>query len=188
MNKTKFMRRILPIGIGLTVVIMSVTSVYSQSLWETAKKNKDVLTITTLFTAQNVRDYLSTTAGLDNAVNWCKQTGITKVYIESFRGAYYAERATLVSARDRFLKEGFSVSGCVTTTRLGKNGVGMGWGGPCYSDKGSQEELQKIFEYTAGIFDEIMIDDFLFTECECEECIAARGDQTWSKYYNDLMV
>ncbi|HUX59555.1 MAG TPA: hypothetical protein VMV77_21460, partial [Bacteroidales bacterium] len=28
----------------------------------------------------------------------------------------------------------------------------------------------------------------LFTECECEECIAARGDQTWSKYYNDLMV
>ncbi|HUX57049.1 MAG TPA: hypothetical protein VMV77_08750, partial [Bacteroidales bacterium] len=169
MVKTKFKRRILPIGIGLTVVIMSVTSVYSQSLWNTAKKNKDVLTVTTLFTAGNVRDYLSTTEGLDNAVNWCKQTGITKVYIESFRGAYYAERETLVSARDRFLKEGFRVSGCVTTVHVGRDGIG-GWNTtPCYANKGSQEELQKIFEYTAGIFDEIMIDDFLFTECECEE-------------------
>jgi hypothetical protein len=33
-----------------------------------------------------------------------------------------------------------------------------------------------------------MIDDFLFTECECEECIAARGNQSWSDFRNDLMV
>jgi len=188
MNKTKFMRRILPICIGLTIVIISVTSVYSQSLWDTAKKNKDILTVTTLFTAQNVRDYLSTTAGLDNAVNWCKQTGITKVYIESFRRGYYADRATLVSAKNRFTSEGFKVSGCVTTTTLGKDGVGMGWSCACYTNKGTQEELQRIFEYTAGIFDEIMIDDFLNIECQCEECITARGDQSWSKYYCDLMV
>ena len=176
------------IGILSAIVVMNVTSVYSQTLWDQAKKNKDVLTVTTLFTAQNVRDFLSDADGLNNAVNWCKQTGITKVYIESFRGGYYADRGTLVSAKNRFMNEGFKVSGCVTTTRLGKDGVGKGWGGPCYSDNRSQEELQRIFEYTAAIFDEIMIDDFLFTECQCEECIAARGDQSWSKYYNDLMV
>jgi len=156
-----------------------------------AKKNREVLTITTLFTAQNVRDYLSNTTELNNAVNWCKQTGITKVYIESFRGGYYADRSTLVSAKKRFLEEGFEVSGCVTTTRVKKDpipGPG-GWSsGACYTNIRTQKELQRIFEYTASIFDEIMIDDFLFTECQCEECIAARGNRLWSDYYCDLMV
>lgn len=185
----KIMRKLSMTGIALSIVFMNITFVYSQSLWDTAKKNKDVLTITTLFTAQNVRDYLSTPDNLNTAVNWCKQTGITKVYIEAFRGGYYAGRETLINAKKRFLNEGFEVSGCVTTTRLGKNPVGNGWGsGACYSDKETRENLQRIFEYTASIFDEIMIDDFLFTECECEECITARGEQSWSDFRNDLMV
>lgn len=164
------------------------SSLYSQPLWEMAKNNREVLTITTIFPAGDVRDHLSDALSLDKAVNWCKQTGITKVYIESFRGGYYAERNTLLAARNRFINEGFKVSGCVTTTRLGKNGLG-GWNNtPCFTNTETQEELQRIFEYTASIFDEIMIDDFLFTSCECEECLAARGDQQWSKYYCDLMV
>jgi hypothetical protein len=182
------MRKLLKIGIGLLVVFMSVTPVFSQALWNLANSGKDVLTISTLFTAQDVRRYLSTTDGLDNAVNWCKQTGVTKVFIESFRGGYYAERETLTGAKKRFLTEGLEVSGCVTTVKVGKNGIG-GWNQtPCYSDKRSLEELQRIFEYTASVFDEIMIDDFLFVDCECEDCITARGEQTWSKYRCDLMV
>ncbi|MBW8040822.1 MAG: hypothetical protein FVQ85_12575 [Planctomycetes bacterium] len=51
-----------------------------------------------------------------------------------------------------------------------------------------QEELQKIFEYTASIFDEIMIDDFLFTDCECDQCQKARGDKTWADYRCSLMI
>ena len=188
MNNKNITKNLLTISNLLAIVVMSVTSVYSQTLWDQAKKNKDVLTVTTLFTAQNVRDFLTDAEGLNNAVNWCKQTGITKVYIETFRGGYYADRATLVSAKKRFLNEGFVVSGCVTTVRLGKDGIG-GWNNtPCFTNKESQEELQRIFEYTASIFDEIMIDDFLFIECECEECVAARGDQEWSMYYSDLMV
>jgi hypothetical protein len=38
------------------------------------------------------------------------------------------------------------------------------------------------------MFDEIIIDDWYFTQCTCDECITARGDQTWAKYYTDLMV
>jgi len=185
----KIMRKLSRIGIALSIIVINITFVYSQSLWDTAKKNNDVLTITTLFTAQNVRDYLSTTDNLNAAINWCKQTGITKVYIETFRGGYYAERETLTNAKKRFLNEGFEVSGCVTPTRMGKNPVGSGWGsGACYTDNETQENLQRIFEYSASIFDEIMVDDFLFTECECEECITARGKQSWSDFRNDLMV
>ena len=94
------------IGIALSILWLSVTSLIAQPLWDIARKNKDVLTISTLFIAQDVRDFLSSPTGLDNAVNWCKQTGITRVFIESFRDGYYADREALIHAKERFLKEG----------------------------------------------------------------------------------
>ncbi len=38
------------------------------------------------------------------------------------------------------------------------------------------------------MFDQIVIDDWYFTTCQCDECVAARGSQTWPEYYGDLMV
>ena len=175
-------------GFGLIIYCLNITSVYSQILWDMAKNNKDFLTVATLFTAQDIRDHLSSAKGIDNALIWCKQTGITKVYLESFRHGYFLDNDLLIGAKTRFLNEGFEVSGCVTPTRFEKKSVGRGWESICYSSKKSQEKLQQIFEYTASVFDEIMIDDFLFTECECEECLSALGDQTWSEYRCDLMV
>ncbi len=170
------------------IAIMLFNSVSSQPLWESANKNKDVLRISTLFTAQDVRDHLSSPAGLDKAVKWCKETGLTRVFIETFRGAYYAEREALEGARDRFVREGFDVAGCVTPVNLGKGTVG-GWGlVACYTSEKTAAEFEKIFEYTASIFDLIMIDDFLFTECTCEECVEARGDKTWSQFRCDQLV
>ncbi len=178
---------LLNLTIIIFILMISAPS-FSQALWETAKKNKDVLRISTLFTAQDCRDRINTDEGLEAAVKWCKETGLTRVFIESFRGGYYAEKETLVKARDRFKKEGFDVAGCVTTVRVGKNGIG-GWGQtPCYTHESTEKEFEKIFEYTASIFDLIMIDDFLFTECTCEDCIAAKGDNTWAKFRSDLLV
>ena len=173
--KTYF-QKILSIAVWLIVAYLGIASASAQTLWVTAKSNKDVLKISTLFTAQDVRDFLSNPSGLDNAVNWCKQTGITRVFIESFRGGYYADHESMIQAKERFLKEGFDVAGCVTTVKVGKPGAG-GWGmTSCYTNKKSTDELEKIFKETASIFDLIMIDDFLFTECGCEDCVAARGD------------
>jgi len=152
-----------------------------------ANQKKDLLRISTLFTAQNVRDHLSDEEGLGKAVAWCKNTGVTHVFIETFRSNYTTERNVLEHAKARFKAEGFDVSGCVTTTIVGK--ISTGWNLiSCYTNKGTQKKLQEIFEYTASIFDEIMIDDFLFTDCECDECKTARGDQSWAEYRCDLMV
>jgi hypothetical protein len=142
-----------------------------QSLWELANENKELLRISTLFTAQNVRAYLSTDEGINNAIAWCKESGVTHVFIETYRGRYTAERKVLQHAKSRFTAAGFDVSGCVTTTKIGKIST-----------------LQKIFEYTASIFNEIMVDDFLFTDCECDECQKARGDKTWADYRCELMT
>lgn len=163
------------------------TAMESINLWKLANQKSDTLRFSTLFTAQNVRDLLSSEEGLNKAVEWCKQTAVTHVYVEAFRDGYTADRAALELAKETFAKAGIIVSGCVTTTRVGKSSTG--WRSiDCYTDIPTQEHLQQIFEYTASIFDEIMIDDFLFTDCECEECRVAKGDKSWAEYRSDLMV
>ncbi len=156
-------------------------------LWKLANEKRNVLRFSTLFTAQNVRDLISDQKGLETAIDWCKRTAVTHVYVESFRDGYTAQREALERAKKAFLDAGIDVSGCVTTTRVGKSSTG--WNIiDCYTNIPTQEHLQEIFEYTSSLFDEIMIDDFLFTDCECEECKAAKGDKSWVEYRSDLMV
>jgi hypothetical protein len=171
------------------------------ALWELAKTKQHIHRFSTLFTAQQVRDHLSTEAGIDAALDWCRKTAVTKVYIEVFRDGYQAKRETLQNAKQRFQAAGFEVSGCVTTTQIGKPSTG--WRSiSCYTDMATQARLQAIFEYAASLFDETMIDDFWFTDCTCRQCDAARkaktvtvgehtfpvaGD-TWEDYRCELMV
>jgi len=175
------------LGVAVLLVGLLDATARAGSLWELANENKDVLRIATLFTAQNVRDHLADEQGADKAIDWCKKTGVTHVFLETFRGSYTAERPMLEHAKARFKKAGFDISGCVTTTRVGKSSTG--WKIiDCYTDIPTQKHLQEIFEYTASIFDEIMIDDFLFTDCQCDECQKARGDRSWAQYRCDLMM
>ena len=81
---TEIIQRMYTVVIGLTIVLMSFTSIQPQSLWESVKKEKTALTLSVWFTAQDVNKYLLNPAGLNDAVSWCKQHGVTKVYLEAF--------------------------------------------------------------------------------------------------------
>ncbi|MGD0126514.1 MAG: hypothetical protein ABSF46_14220 [Terriglobia bacterium] len=141
----------------------------------------------TLFTAQDVRDHLSTDQGRADALDFCRKLGISKVYVEAFRDGYQPDEQTLKTARDFFRQAGLRVSGCVTTTGIGK--TSSGWHvAVCYTNRKNQERLASIFRFAAGIFDEIMIDDFFFTDCECSECAAAKGSMRWPQYREKLML
>ena len=200
------MKRISPLLI-LTAAVLAAFATFAAAstpdldLWALAQRHRAVHRFSTLFTAQNVRQYFSSDAGLREAIDWCKRTAVTKVYIEEFRGGYTADRATLVKARDAFGAAGIETSGCVTTTRLGKESTG--WKEiACYTDPRTQEKLKSVFEYAASLFNEIMIDDFWFTDCQCDECKAARAARTvtiggahypvagdtWEDYRCELMV
>ncbi len=90
----------------------------------------------------------------------------------------------------------------MTTTGVGKRSTG--WEAiSCYTDQPTQEQLQRIFEYAAGLFDEIMIDDFWFTDCTCPDVRCGPQGQdrhdrrprtypvagdTWEDYRCELMV
>ncbi len=183
------------------LAIAATTSPAADDLWAVARRQARVHRFSTLFTAQNVRDYLSTDEGILEALEWCRRNGITKIYLEAYRSRYRAARETLLRAKDRFRRAGFLVSGCVTTTRVGK--ISNGWNLiSCYTNDRTQEELKEIFQYAAGIFDEIMIDDFFFTDCTCEECDRARRQrkvtvagrsfpvaaEDWEHYRGELML
>jgi hypothetical protein len=113
--------------------------------------------------------------------------GISKVYVETFRDGYQAEAQALETARDFFRQAGLRVSGCVTTTHIGKPSTG--WDvAVCYTNRKNQERLESIFRFAARIFDEIMIDDFFFTDCECAECASAKGPMSWQQYREKLML
>lgn len=141
----------------------------------------------TLFTAQDVRDHLSTAEGREEALKFCRRMGVAKVYLEVFRDAYQADTETLKTARDEFRRAGLKVSGCVTTTGLGKPSTG--WNvAACFTNRANRDHLASVFRAAAGIFDEIMIDDFFFTDCQCSECAAARGGMSWRQYREKLMI
>ncbi|MCL5006208.1 MAG: hypothetical protein M1404_06705 [Acidobacteria bacterium] len=141
----------------------------------------------TLFTAQDVRDYLSTPAGREQALGFCRRMGITKVYLEVFRNGYQAKADTLKTSRDFFRHAGLEVSGCVTTVGIGKPASGRPiW--VCYTNRQNQERLAQIFRYAASMFNEIMIDDFFCTDCRCSECAAAKGSMSWKQFHDKQMV
>lgn len=197
----------LMVALGIVPAFVSLTMAQGASaaegpvLWSVARAKGPIHRFSTLITAQNVRDLLSGEEGISAAIDWCRQTAVTKVYIETFRSGYQAERATLERAKQRFLAAGLDVAGCVTTTTVGKKSTG--WDIiSCFSDQATQKRLQEIFEFTAALFDEIMIDDFWFTDCKCGDCDAARlaktvtkGDRrypvagdTWDDYRCELLV
>ncbi|MGA8182048.1 MAG: hypothetical protein WB819_00215 [Terriglobia bacterium] len=170
-NRGRFFRLAV---LGLLVLLAGVP-IARATQWET------------LFTAQDVRDRLATPAGREQALGFCRRMGISKVYIEVFRDGYQADAATLKASRDFFRHAGLQVSGCVTTTGLGKPSTG--WKvAACYTNRRNQQHLAEIFRYAAGLFNEIMIDDFFFTDCECSECAAAKGSMSWKQYRDKLMV
>ncbi len=170
-------------------------------LWTLARAKTNTHRFSTLFTAQDVRDHLSTAEGMKRAIEWCKATGVTKVYLESYRSRYQADQAALERARDRFVKEGFRVAGAISATQIGK--IATGWNMvSCYTNQGTQTQLRSIVEFTARLFNEVIIDDHFFAHCTCDECDRARKEKlvrirtntypvptdSWEDYRQELML
>ncbi len=141
----------------------------------------------TLFTASYVVDKLIDEENVASAIKWCRETNISRVYIEVYRDRKFAEVSLLSLLKNRFTAAGFDIRGCVTTTGLGKRSTG--WEvASCFTARETLDELKSVFERAATVFDIIMIDDFLFTDCACSECEKARGSLSWPEYRSKIML
>ncbi len=120
-----------------------------------------------------------------------KYLGLDKVYLETHRWDTDVDRDKLLMIKEYLEEKGVKVAGGITTTTPDPEGVQQGkirlFDTFCYTDPLMREKIRQIAEYTAGIFDEVILDDFYFTNCTCESCIRAKGDRDWVTFRKQLM-
>ncbi len=112
-----------------------------------------------------------------------KYVGVDKVYLETYRGETWVDREHMKLFLDFFQARGVEISGGVTTVTPNLSDEDAKrqrlLGTFCYSNPAMRDRIRRVMEYTASLFDEIILDDFFFTSCRCEDCIREKGDRTW---------
>jgi hypothetical protein len=145
-----------------------------------------------------------------------KHLKCSKVYLESHRDDMDVPREKLEEMKQFFQARGIAVSGAITTTWMktiknkpfiNETGV-YGSGGTvfgsqpepietgykrtctmlCYTNEEELNRLADIVQFSASLFDEVIIDDFFFTNCTCLSCIKAKGDRSWADFRLQLMT
>ncbi len=111
------------------------------------------------------------------------QMKVDKIYLETHRDQLIVDRPTMEKAIRFFKQKGLEVAGGITYTISEANSFET----YCYSDPVERAKAREIAEYTASLFDEVILDDFFFHDCKCEYCIAAKGDRNWTEYRLELM-
>lgn len=114
-----------------------------------------------------------------------KHIGVDKVYLETYRQGRRIEKEQMEKCIRFFKDRGIEISGGITTDWMGE-GEG-GFSPLCYTNPEMKKMLTEVVEFTASMFDEIILDDFYFTNCRCESCVNAKGDRTWAEFRIELM-
>jgi hypothetical protein len=109
---------------------------------------------------------------------------VDKVYLETHRDLAVADEATIRRAREFLVSRGVQVSGGITIT-VKERRRNRSY---CYTNPELRKKLQEVVGYTARLFDEVILDDFFFTDCKCTSCIAAKGEQSWTDFRLALMT
>jgi len=105
-----------------------------------------------------------------------KQVKVDKIYLETHRDLLIVKKETIETAKKFFKDHHVEVAGGITLTVNERNMFETF----CYSNPEHRQKVKEIVEYTAGLFDEIILDDFFFTNCKCELCIKGKGDVSWT--------
>ena len=155
-----------------------------------AQTRVDDLQLSIYITAHAVRDLLADETGRREALSIFRCNGITKAYVEVYRGGLVIEQLLLEEVKEFFLKNNIEVVGGIATVPGGDFGVKqegqLGWFN--WQHAKTQEDLKGVIEMAASVFDEFIVDDFLCTSDTSLISKAAKGDKSWSEYRMDLLT
>ena len=114
-----------------------------------------------------------------------KYVGIDKIYLETYRDEF-AKKEQLDMVKRVMADYGIEVSGGITTVTPDLNETDKKrqrlFNTFCYCNEPMRARLKEVSEYTAQNFDEFIIDDFFFTQCQCEDCAKEKGNRTWEEF------
>jgi hypothetical protein len=103
---------------------------------------------------------------------------VDKIYLETHRDTVIVDQATLDQAKKFFAAKGLKVAGGITATISERNQFET----LSYSNPEHRALMKKVVEFTARNFDEIILDDFFFTDTKADSDIAAKGNRSWTQY------
>ena len=112
-----------------------------------------------------------------------KYLNIDKVYLETFRGGITVEKEIMLEVKKFFEDRDVQTSGGITYVL----NSARQFESFCITDPEHRKKIQEIAEYTASLFDEIMLDDFWFINTKCESSIKAKGKKSWTRFRLDQM-
>lgn len=159
-------------------------------LYSYAKSRQADLKLSVYITAQSVADQLNDESGRRAGVSLLKSLGITKVYLEVYRGGLVIEQALLAQVKAEFERQGIEVAGGIATVPGDDFGMRQeaqlewfNWQNPK-----TQQDLLRVMQMVPKVYDEFIVDDFLCTADTSEESKRAKGEQSWSQYRRDLLT
>ena len=112
-----------------------------------------------------------------------KGVHVDKIYLETHRDLLIVPDETLEKAKQFFREKGVEIGGGITYTIDESNNFQTF----CYTNPDDRKKVREIAEHTAKHFDFFILDDFFFTSCKCDLCIAAKGEKGWTDFRLDLM-
>ncbi len=159
-------------------------------MWSLASARKSDLRLGVYVTAQTVEQLFTTEGGRREAISVLKCNGITKVYLEVYRCGLVISPEVLKTSVALLKRNGFEVVGGIATLPGGE--IGIPQQGPLtwlnWQNPRSQNDMRKIMEDTAPIFDTFIVDDFFCTSDTSMESKAAKGERSWSEYRRALLT
>ena len=158
--------------------------------WESARSRISGLRFGSYATSQQVEQLATDEAFRTTAWEAIQRMGITKLYVEVYRGGHMVSSDQLVLVRDWLRQKGLDVVGGIATVPGGEIGVRqkgpLGWFN--WQNDKTRRDLEKIMRRAAPLFDTFIVDDFLCTGDVSEESKSAKGDRSWGEYRRALMT
>ncbi len=178
--------------IGTIALIVMVCPGYSdaQTQYDKAVASVNNLRLATYATSRQVEQLATDPTVRTKTLQTIRGMGITKLYLEVYRGGHVVSPEHLTFARDWLKDMNIEVAGGIATVPGGDFGVRqkgpLGWFN--WQNKKTQRDLEKVIRMAAGVFDSFIIDDFLCTGDVSDESKAAKGDRSWGEYRRELLT
>ena len=175
----------------IVLIIVNISSHCSaQSQLKKAQARMGELRFSSYATSRHVEQIATDEAVRARAWETIRRMGITKLYVEVYRGGHVVLPKHLIFVRDWLREKGIDVVGGIATVPGGDFGVRqkgrLGWFN--WQNEKTQRDIEKVIRTAAGIFDTFIVDDFLCTGDLSEESKAAKGNRSWGEYRRALLT
>ncbi|MBC8468768.1 MAG: hypothetical protein H8D56_04790 [Planctomycetes bacterium] len=176
---------------AIALVIMNISGHCSaQGQVDKARARMGDLRFGSYVTSHHVEQLATNETIRARAWETIQRMGITKLYVEVYRGGHIVLPEHLIFVRNWLREKNIDVVGGIATVPGGDFGVRqkgpLGWFN--WQNKKTQRDIEKVIRTAAGIFDTFIVDDFLCTGDVSEESNTARGNRSWGEYRRALLT